>query len=490
MKLRWFALATVIWSLEASVIATTDSAAMFELNRQGLALLAQSLEQTLRRDIVDVPLPNFRKQVGLGVEIGVEQASYSIGFDTLRIEPQQGHLLVRVAVKQVKLHAGRIKLKKNILGRDIRSTCTNTQIKLGHKHSIPLMSQVRIGIDQGDVTVSMPHVGFELDANNYTVSGPKRCSGDLGVGRLLRSIVHAILEQSRKRIIEAAKQQVRKLEDDMEGILNAHSHAVMSFELGIPPLPRQTVSVRTWPYRIAIDDKMLRFELGAEINSAALPAKSFYPAPKVILGAIGINLELLNQALAKLANSMTEPLASGDGLHAKFSKALSIEYASAVWPDLREVALTGSNLGLKFSLSQAPRVEAEARSSHTDLKLHIPALTLHFDAPIAGALVPYFDLDLDLQARLDLMEADGMLLVQLAELPKFSISGRWADGYTPRNNLFEQDLTETLFASAVDYLYASGPLWRGELVLPGIPERIKLINPRLVRSYLILSLQN
>lgn len=470
--------------------AQKSPAALLELKQAGLDVLAEEIKREALRNIVNSQLPDYDAGIDYGVRLGVEGATYSVNFGKIKIQPQSGYLKVQLGIRDVSVGAQRLKLRKKVLNSTLRTTCRNTNIKLGNGSDIPLEAHILLGVKAGRIKVDIPRVNFALKKEQYKVQGPSACSGDLGMGRLIRSLVRSLLERSRGKIEDAIRRRVKDLNDFLEQKLDQNTKLGLDFALEIPPLTRDLIVLQTRPHNVKIDSSRLRIELNASIRKENIGhAKSIGRSKPAILGALGLNPEFLNSVLLNAVGGGQEPIEFDLTGVPRIDDILNTRYASAIWPDLLDAPLTDSMLRLKIGMPAAPKFFLKTNSQY--IMLQIPSLVLDFAAPIGGTWTPYFSINVQMLAALHVKEENGIFVLGLASTPSLKVRGNWAMDYKPARDWFERDLVQVILTSLFECIYRSGPLWEGEVNLPEIGGKVLCLSkPRIEPPFLMLNIQS
>ena len=133
------------------------------------------------------------------IKIKVKGSRYSVDFESLQLVPQEGFLVANVQINRASVTADSINLKKKVLGVTISSTCKDTTITIKGQENLKLRAEFSLAIAGDNIKVGVRKVDFTVREDQYHIKGPRKCSGSLGVGSLIKSIVRSALKARSQR---------------------------------------------------------------------------------------------------------------------------------------------------------------------------------------------------------------------------------------------------------------------------------------------------
>ncbi len=463
-----------VYSANAQEVMKTADAMFLQLDKAGFAPVSEVIFRNALQDVVRKPMKNYEDTMS-GVKVTVSNANYSVDFESLTMEPRAGFLWARVKIKEAKVYADKIRLYKKVLGVPISTTCRDTTITVSGDN-LNLQAEFALTVDKKNIVVKPRKVDFTIKEDQYRVSGPRSCSGELGIGSLIKSIVKDALERARGDIEKQVKQQVDKASSEIATQLNKATHLEFEYHLDeVPPLPSAGFRLVTWPQSVRLQNDSARFIFA--VSSEVLPESELQPkkdkprtrsdekveepvaelvAKNLILGSFGINPELLNEVFSQVIGSLPQRVLLDPSAVPGLAKILNIQSLSSVWPDLLELKPDKDFMQIYLTLAGPPQIELS--DSKLGFVLRLPQLDLSFQASQDQQWFDYFDLEIGLENGLDMTIADEHLTLKYKSGSLTGLGGDWAESYVPQTDLVEWDVVETLMLTVFDYLYMQDDL--------------------------------
>ncbi|MEZ4749288.1 MAG: hypothetical protein R3B54_01290 [Bdellovibrionota bacterium] len=473
------------WSALAGEFDTQEAFYLY-LNRTGLNLSAQELQQQFLGDINNEPLPDFDEKGWGGIRAKGRGLSYSVDFGDLKIVPAKDRLELSLVVNYVRVHLNSVRFSKKILV-EISSTCENTAIEVNGP--ITVGAHLGLSVSQGAVHLSTPNLSFPLPEDKYKVDGPSKCSGALGVGHIIKLVVKEALKRSRETIEKKIVEQASKLTPKLQQQLNQAVVRDIPFEVEkFLPFPDASPVLRTSPHHVRIDSRGMEFVMNVDVARDSLPVDSvpaWFDAAAANVGEAGVNPQLFGELLGKIL-----PVGAWIGLEEDLvpgvQEALKVEHAAAIWPDLRRIEVTKNYVRPMIRFAGAPEFNVIADEALVRAKI---PLELLFQIHQNGWKNYYsFKLDLELTTSLDIESEK--LAVALKPQTVLNLSGEWAAGYEPQEPYVEAEVAEVIFLSLFDVLYAKGNLIKVDV--PRVPfggASVSLSRPHVVAPYIRVGLE-
>ena len=458
-----------------SILASplTDRGLRLSLNAAGLDILAKEIKENALEPVKDARLPDVNEKVDYGIRVEAKDLKYSVDFTHLRVFPQQGSLGLELGVKNIKIDIPRLRASKKVIV-NLATTCKNTQIKIAQSKTLNLSASLPLWVEQDDIKTKIDQIHFEIPDDQYRVIGPASCSGKLGIGDLIRSIARDVLKRSKQTIIDAVKRNVNKAEKGLEDELNKVAHQTLDLRGSVlPGLPKIDLSLKVSPFQVVIDGQRLGIEFAID---AGKRLKQFQTAggmqtwpswSEQHLGALGVNPDLLNEAIA----DWLERHPDGFNLSATDLPALKSflkkELAVNAWPNLAYMDTSSNDLSLKLTFRKPPRIIFDEASNN----LHIIAnLLLTFGVELNGEWVDYYHLNLDLAAFAFLSLNGDLLEIGFVDVPNADWDGYFAEGFNNGLEIARREVLNVMVHGVMQGLYEEGAflsLWLPTLYLGG-----------------------
>ena len=458
-------------SLSASPL--TDRGLRLSLNTAGLDILAKEIKKNVLNSVERARLPDIKDKVDYDIDVEVKDLEYSVNFTHLRIFPQQGSLGLELGVKDIKIEIPSIKASKKVLVR-LSTTCRDTQIKIAQSKVLTLSASLPLAVDQNNIETKIEHVQFQIPDDQYMVVGPGSCSGALGTGTLIKSVARNILKKSKQNIVDAVRDNLGKAEKGLEQELNRIAHQTLDLRGSVlPGLPKIDLALKLSPFDVMIDNQQLGIEFAIDTSKNALklhhknPLHAWPSWSEEYMGAIGVNPELLNEAIADWLSRQPNGFYLDDSDLPALAGFLRRGVAGNAWPNLALMNLTSDDLRLKLNFRKDPRIFFDESSNN----LHIVAnVVLTFEIELNGKWVDYYHLTLDL-AAFAFIRLDGDLLeIGFTDVPNADWSGQFADGFDPELEHARREVLDIMVYGIMQGLYDEGAflsLWIPTLYLGG-----------------------
>lgn len=480
----------VISGLLASLSATAREVREgleVELTGDGLGLLAGMLQESIGSTLADVALPEVRSGIGGGVDVTLRDGRASLAIEALSLRPTAAGLALDVSVKDVVLRVPSMRFKWEALGATVSTTCKDTVLRVAESEPVRLKGVLGASVRDEVIDLEARELSFPVTFDSYRAEGPASCSGVWGLRDVTRLALSGVMKLLwpfvEKLVTDGIVQAVPQLEEQ----LNAQTRLSVLVDLkDTPPLPERTAELAAFPAAVTTTDDAFRIVVGFRIRRVEVESRralEVEAAPGAVrLASAGLNPSLLSEAFTELFPDGTDWLELTDDLVPALSDVLKVRSLAGIWPDLHEAPLSGTRLRLFARLAAPPELWADGESQ--SVLTRFPHIELRFLAPIGEAWVDYFVVSLDLAAGLRPTAEGPELQLRLAPEYSVGIAGRWADGYVPSVELFEQDLFGVVIATLVDFTREAGPLARvnaPELEVGGRP--VALTNPHVRAPY-------
>jgi hypothetical protein len=178
---------------------------------------------------------------------------------------------------------------------------------------------------------------------------------------------------------------------------------------------------------------------------------------------------MINQLMQYAVPTLSSPLAI-DTQSGPAKQIFNRSALAGVLPDLNQLTLDDEIVRATVGFGEPPTISTENGLNGTiDLAFAIPDLHLTLSIAKDGKIMPYFDVKIATAFGIRINKEEGNRIVSLTlQNPRYvTVTGNWAPGYTPKIDIFEGDVAQILFKSALDYLFVSQNVFR--ISAPTIP---------------------
>lgn len=456
-----------------------DDSLNVTLASEGFRWVSQVITEQSLQDVSGIPVADLDEDLGGGVQGYVSGITYDIDFERIEMEPVEQNIAVHLRLNSVTVRASDLVFKKRV-GVVIKTKCEDVEIAAGRSEAIDLYLLLRPQVSNGRLQLIENGLQFDVPESNFHVSGPRHCDGALGVGSLIGGTVHKILERSREKIVKSVQDRVRSTIPKMEDQINAMLLSSIPLNIGSGPgMGNQKISLKGRMRAIESHAAGLSTALDISVektNSNLFPddvliaedqtGKLFADA---ILASVALRTQLINQVLQYAVPTLSSPLPLDTGSGP--AKQIFNRFALAgVLPDLNHIALDDDMVRASVGFGIPPTISTDSGLNGTiDLSFTIPDLHLLLSVAKDGKIMPYFDVRIATAFGIRINKEEGNRVVSLTlQNPRYvTVSGTWAPGYSPKIDIFEGDVAQILFKSALDYLFASQNVFR--ISAPTIP---------------------
>lgn len=456
-----------------------DDSLNVTLASEGFRWVSQLITEQNLQDVSGIPVDDVDEDLGGGVQGYVSGITYDIDFDRMDIEPLEQNIAVHLRLNSVTVRATDLVFKKRV-GVVIKTKCEDVEITAGRSEAIDLYLLLHPQVSNGRLQLVENGLQFDVPESNFHVSGPRHCDGALGVGSLIGGTVHKILERSRDKIVKSAQDRVRatipKIEDQINGmllssiplnigngpamaqqkiVLNGRMRSIESHAAGLTAAMDMSVQER---HTDLTAEKSVRIDENAN--------KQFADA---ILASVALRTPFINQILQYAVPSLSSPI-SLDTENGPAKQIFNRSALAGVLPDLNQIALDDELVRAAVGFGTPPTIATNAGlNGSIDLSFTIPDLHLILSVKKDGKIIPYFDVKIATAFGIRISKEEGNRIVSLTlQNPLYvTVNGAWAPSYTPKIDIFEGDVAQILFKSALDYLFASQNVFR--ISAPTIP---------------------
>lgn len=433
-----------------------DNGISTALYRPSFDLIGQYLFSHELKNIRGNKIDDFKDNIDYGAKLHAQNIRFWAAFKSLSLFPLPNAIGVRVGIQNIHLQVAKARIYKNGWV-DVSTTCRNIDIYIAENKPLYLQAKLAVEAKRGQIQVATPKIEFQIPTAEYRVKGPRSCSGALGVGKLIASMVNSFLNKSKGRIETAIAEKVRATRPTIESMINQTFAQPIDIHLGAmysrEPL---SFSLKNTPSKLSLSPQALEILFNVDMdplairhNNLAASSASFLPAK---LGKIGLHQQLIAYIL-NMALSQRDPYELTARDIPKIRLIFSTQKAAGIWPDLNILQSDQSYLRLFITAKQPLQIEADDAKSA--LNVRFPQLEMQLWASINQKWQPYFIVDLDVVMGLLAELNRQQLVVRLSDDITVDIEGRWAPNYRPSIDLFEADVAEMIFSSLLSYLYAS-----------------------------------
>lgn len=438
-----------------------DQGVEFQVNQDGLQSIASEIHSRVLTPIRNMPLPDINTTVDYGIKVRASGLNFSLDFTSLVLRSDTDSLNIAVGIRNVLINVPRIRASKKVIW-DISTTCKNTQIKIAHQNALVISPKVPVWLDGDQIRLNLDHVNFDIPDQEFQVSGPSECSGALGIGHLIRSIMSRVLGNSKNMIRNAIVDQVKKLKPVLEQELNQLAHQSVNLRSQpVPGLPALEGSLHLKPYQIQLTPDSFRLAFSVGFSDALSEFSQEVPeikllASRLLLGSVGINPLLIQEAFSLWMDG-TGGSVSLDGLEAA-QELVSPSVAALIWPEL--LRSPESVYPLKLSLTFAELPELTVNPQTQQITIHSERVLLNITAGSGSGERLFYQITMSVTLKPELILDGDLLYLRLTQRPEFSFEGHWPDSWIPENAAVNRVLLEQQLTNLTSHLWQEGePLY-------------------------------
>ena len=439
-----------------------------ELSQVGIDLAVAEIRRSFLAEELTGVLDNIEDRK-YGVDIEVSGMTYRIKVNDLAVVAVAEGLKLRVVIDHAIANAERIVFKKKVI-TTIRSTCKDTEVRIGEEGTITLevLLDARVNAD-GHVVLQERNVRLPVPEDQYKVKGPRSCSGDLGIGSLIKFAVNKILDQARKKVEGALGDRIRDMMPGLSQSIDAQLHQTLPFDLAaFPTLPAKKLSLTTRPTSLTISPNKLHVVMGAAVEEIGpseyerLLVDSYEElswlekvASSDRFGTVGVNPDLANVLFKVVTPTQPEFFELSPDLSPQMGEFLNRGTLATIWPDLNAIDNSDYLMRAFVSLPRSPRIQLQNTSGTVTLRLLLEDFHLTFFVNRSGTWQRYSHLHIGVDAPVKVGIIDGVLKVG-AGLAAVSVEGSFDPSYIPRVPIFEKDMAEVVVRTIFDVLTEQG----------------------------------
>lgn len=451
-----------------------------EVNQSGIDMVSREIQRIALQNIVDRPISDFSDEISGGIHVDAEGLKISVAFQDVKLQTMANGLELSVQLKKLKLTAEKMRFYKKI-GFTVSTTCEDTTMTIGESGQIIEISASLFPTinSNHDLEMRADGIDFPIPEDEFGVEGPRKCSGALGVGYLVKLSIKKILVKARSKIQQALVEQITSKLPSIAQKLNAPLHFSQQVSLRIlPSLPPTVATVKASPSKISVEENRMRLvmnldftpanpspllEVGSDMRRAAIAQqKSESFDLKEILGAASVSTTLMNQIISVITPKQAEfyeiDLESAGRLH----DILNRHSLATIWPDLNLIHLDDNNIRLFLSLPSPPTIATTRDVNTPEIAFKTADLVLSVYVKKDGTWQPYSYLHANAAVPIEFVVGEEDITIAPKPATELSTSSEWAEGYTPQVDIFEQDLADSIFASAIEILAERQPMLLGK----------------------------
>ncbi|MBF0298595.1 MAG: hypothetical protein HQK51_07745, partial [Oligoflexia bacterium] len=367
---------------------------------------------------------------------------------------------------------------------------------------LEIRGNLAMGFDQHQQMLKFKIDRFNFNTikrGQFVVNGPHSCHGLFGIPSRLQSlIVNQLLTQIRPLLNWTLGHQLRLISSVAEKIINSASN--FTIPISFPEfkiIPATTVSLSAYPNDFAVSAKSLKLKLSVLLAKNydgfvyyKNNNKNLRPEERIVLGerigTVAIRPTLLNELLQAFLKKGSLPFEVTKEMNADLGAMLSRQELAVFWPDLDSVNADSNEMRLDVKITKVPTIDNSWKEE--TVSMNVPQLLVTFKILQNGKWKNYFNLLLDLKATIKPNVNEGKIMLKLLSTES-SISGKWAQGYTPKNDQFNQEDFKRLLDTIVNMMAAnSEPMAFKAPILPMGNYHLTIDNLKLVQPFISFDL--
>lgn len=455
---------------------TVESGLNVKLTADAFPWISQVITESNLQDISGQPLPDVDQDLGLGVQGYVSGITYDVDFNRVDVFPGEQNLAIRLKLNLVSVHANDLEFKKKA-GVVIKTRCEDIRISAGQSSNVELLLNLAPEVQDGRLRLRETGLQFDIPESNFSVNGPRRCDGALGVGNLISGTVHNILQRSRDQIVQSVRDRVRSTIPKIEDQINAILLAPIPISVGGNMVMKDSsILLRNRLRSIASTAAGLDAVTDISIERQSLQQVAVsYGSDKnlafidAVLASVAIKTQIVNELMKFSVPTLQNPIPI-DTENGPAKQVFNRQSLSGVLPDLNQITLDDDVVHAKVGFGQAPTITTQNNLDGViDIVFSIPDLRIMLSVNKDGKQMPYFDVKLATAFGLRLSKDPSNKYASLTvQNPRFvTVTGAWAPNYTPKVDIFEGDVAQILFKSVLDYLFVAQPVF--QIKTPTVP---------------------
>ena len=445
----------------------TDRALQVKINPDGFKTISSGVSNLILRDVSNVPLPDIDEDVGFGIQAKLTEMRYSLKFKDFQLAAGPGNMVAEVIFDEIRVDVPKARFTKNV-GTTLKTTCKNTVLTAGHNSTVKLHITLVPRVENGRIVLDPTAVSFPLPAEEFTVNGPESCSGDFGVGQVIKLALNKALTMARGRIASAVETKVRDATPEIARQLNEviTQEVPLSVGQGIGA-PIKNLILSATPYQVSVTSSEALFSMSVSVREGLITQKTRKSVDivdqnlDVSLGAFGIRTAFVNEMIATAMPVLPAALEIDTNSSSVLREIFSRQGLGAILPDISDVPMDSEIVKARIGFGRAPEITTtRAPDGGAVLSLNISDMRIFIDIVQGGVRVPYFEMVFGTAANVRLDIVSGQLTLNLEQPSGVTVDGQWAPGYTPATPIFERDVARTIFFTALDILCQGGILAR------------------------------
>lgn len=452
--------------------AAVENALTAKITKDGFNDLSIYIKDNVLKDLPWTRLPDQEINVA-GFSVSLHGIYLTTAFDDLQVIPQNDRLFLGVNLRQLSFF-----IRDFTIHSILPVTCTNSQFYMGYSSSQPLYSWVQTSLSQHQIKLSPLGSQFDINTDNYAVSGPEECRGIIFSQPLIRFIIEQAFWNAREIIEDMVVIKINDTIPQIEYFLNNTMRNNLSFELkDIPLIPDANLIFEVTPNQMTVSTEGMSFIASIGVKKETLRKErrllSQVETPKapINLAEIGFKPEFINSLLKELLRDGSKRLEMTGDISPIFEGGIPRESLSNYLPDLTESEFSSDQLKLFIQLGSSPMISFDP--SGCGIRVEIFKLYFIYQAQIKNEWRDYFIFTFDVSLGLLPKIQDKDFILKALKNNSITVSGAWAPDYIPRNPSFDQTQMQKDFTELLNMMAGAEYIFKNEL--PTIPLRSRFV---------------
>jgi hypothetical protein len=448
---------------EAQKALNTGNGVSLKMNSDGFKVVSQEILNFINAHGSEVELPDQVFRIPGVMKFKASGISILPHVLKFNIVPKANQLGVDLVLLNLQ-----ISIKDLIVEQDYFSAlavhCDNWIIGLGNHIQLPFSADINIGLEDGQMSLVMEAPNWELRPHQYMAYGPRSCAGPLGTAPdFIQRFVAYLSSYSRpiveRLVVYAAEQMLSKLETELNNTF------VQNFPVNTPnfgPIPASHLLFGITPEtfhlseqgvdlvlssKLALNEDYEEDETGGDIQN--FPWKRLLDAGGRMkrlqrMTEVGVHPDLINQLLQLTLKKGGIPFEIDRTWSERLNTILSKEELTSYWPDLDNIPNESPYLRAFVKFTVPPQLNASAEGVKVgELSLHLMQVEFMLKVLENGKWHDYYKLALSIESLARPRIDDNLFFPVLSKI-KYSFTGKWADGYHPKDRTFDKDAFKEL----------------------------------------------
>lgn len=429
-----------------------EDALYLKITDSGFKVINKSFPTFINDYLKDIKFPNVSFSIpGVGRAIA-KDIKFSLNMDKIEFVPREGHLDIDTIIENLKIDIGNIRIQDYFTGL-VGFNCYKTRISL--VDDLPFSTELGLEVKNRKVLVNPKKLKLNIKRHQFKTQGPRRCASLLNPNEfLLKAAVSKFLKSSRPIINVAIKfistSYVTLINDIVNDIVNKFDIPIILPDLLVAPETRILAS--GFPRDIKVSSKGLEVKVDVFLRRGEIKDKLIFDNyPEVFsYASLDLSPKILNRLLEIIFDgTYTQDLEINSDLNEMVSELLTHGQFSDLLPELESIGEEDDQLKMFISINSPPIIKID--SSGRKILIEVPDLEMKLQIFKGGSWIDFFSFHHNLKLEMEVKKEADEIVANVSIL-EHKVDGKWADTYSPSDNVFYQDTAEEFFPMLLDML--------------------------------------